>query len=78
MHNISRATLHVLLNGVVELARTVSVYTMKTLIKCPIRRVLEHHHPGERFLLLTEAKQIDEVLVVYSRQGVYLLNSSLK
>lgn len=51
---------------------------MKTLMKCPIRRVLEHHHPGERFLLLTEAKQIDEVLVVYSRQGVYLLNSSLK
>lgn len=57
----------------VELGRTVFLCTMKILVKCPIRRIFEHHHPGERLFLLTKAKQIDEVLMVYSRQGVYLL-----
>jgi hypothetical protein len=46
---------------------------MKALVERPVRRVLEHHHPGERLFLLAEAEQVDEVLVVYSRQGVYLL-----
>jgi hypothetical protein len=62
------------MHGVVVLARRASVVpTMKALVERPVRRVLEHHHPGERFFLLAEAEQVDEVLVVYSRQGVYLL-----
>jgi hypothetical protein len=35
-------------------------------------RVLEHHHPCEGLLFLAVSQQVDEVLVVHSRQAGYL------
>lgn len=49
------------------------VFTMEILIKRPIWCVFEHHHPRERFFLLTKPQQIDEILMIYSWERLYLL-----